>query len=143
MKWLMLIGAVMVMSLSASAQFTTFEPVIVDRNGNRVQMNSGNNSYNNYYNMNPYNYGTPQRQQQQPTQVISTRGYYIKNNQWNSVLIRVKVVGEDVYVVGIKRQATGWSNSSSKASSTQFMQQEIRDNFDYYVGDYVYGNIYF
>lgn len=143
MKRLMLIGAVMMMSLSTSAQFTTFEPVIVDRNGNRVQMNSSNNSYNNYYNTTPYNYGTPQRQQQQPAQVISTRGYYIKNNQWNSVLIRVKVVGEDVYVVGIKRQATGWSNSSSKASSTQFMQQEIRDNFDYYVGDYVYGNIYF
>lgn len=138
----MLIGVTMMMSLSASAQFTTFEPVIVDRNGNRVQMNSGTNSYNNNYNTNPYNYSTPKRQQQ-PAQVISTRGYYIKNNQWNSVLIRVKVVGEDVYVVGIKRQTTGWANSSSKAYSTQFMQQEIRDNFDYYIGDYIYGNIYF
>lgn len=139
----MLIGAVMMMSLSASAQFTTFEPVIVDRNGNRVQMNSGNNNYNNYYNTNPYNYSTPQRQQQQPSQLLSTRGYYINDNQWNSVLLRVKVVGEDVYVVGIKRQATGWSNSSSKAFSTQFMQQEIKDNFDYYVRDYIFGNIYF
>ena len=109
MKKLMLIISVMLISISASAQFTTYEPVIVDRSGNRVDLNSGSNSYgfNNQYN--PYNYSSPQRPQQvqpqaQPqveSQVISTRGYYIKNNQWNSVLIRVKVVGENVYVVGV------------------------------------------
>lgn len=135
----------MMMSLTASAQFTTYKPVIVDRNGNWVNYNDGNNNsnYSNPYNNNTYQYRTPQRSQQQQSQTISTRGYYIYNNQWKSVLIKVQIIDDKVYVVGIKRQSTGWANEKKQAYSTQLMQQEIKDNFDYYIGDYVYGKIYF
>lgn len=135
----------MMISLTASAQFTTYEPVIVDRNGNWVNYNNHNNNsnYSNPYNDNSYQYRTPQRSQQQQSQTISTRGYYINNNQWKSVLLKVQIVDEKVYVVGIKRQATGWSNDRVRAYSTELMQKEIKDNFDYYIGDYVYGKIYF
>lgn len=129
----------MLVSTTASAQFVVFESATVGSNSRKIQQQSSNDSYNGYYNQNQY-YQSPQRPQ---TQVLSTRGYYIKDNQWNSVLLRVKIIGDDIYVIGINRQSTGWSNCSSKASSTQFMQQNIKDNFDYYIGDYVYGKIYF
>lgn len=136
----------MMMSMVASAQFGVYQPVIVDRNGNWVNRGTNSNSYNNnnYQNYNPYNYSTPQRpQQQKKSQIVSTRGYYINNNQWNSVLLKVQVIDEKIYVVGIKRSSTGWSNESIRAYSTELMQKEIKDNFDYYIGDYVYGRIYF
>lgn len=145
MKKAMFVLMAMMMSLTASAQFTTYKPVIVDRNGNWVNYNDGNNNsnYSNPYNNNTYQYRTPQRSQQQQSQTISTRGYYIYNNQWKSVLIKVQIIDDKVYVVGIKRQSTGWANEKKQAYSTQLMQQEIKDNFDYYIGDYVYGKIYF
>ena len=105
-----------------------------------------NNSYNNYYNYNNnYDnlYNFQQRQQDRSSQILSIRGYYIKNNQWNPILLKVKIIGEDIWVTGIKRGSVGWTNSNNKAYSTQFMQQEIKDNFDYYIGDYEYGKIYF
>lgn len=105
-----------------------------------------NNSYNNYYNYNNnYDnlYNIQPRQQEHSSQTLSTRGYYIKNNQWNPILLKVQIVGEDIRVIGIKRQTVGWTKSDYKAYSTQLMQQEIKDNFDYYIGDYEYGKIYF
>ncbi len=107
---------------------------------------SSNNNYNNYYNYNNnYDnlYNIQPRQQEHSSQTLSTRGYYIKNNQWVPVLLKVKVTEDNVYVVGIKRSTTGWSNESIRAYSTELMQKEIKDNFDYYIGDYVYGKIYF
>ena len=130
----------LLMCLSASAQF------VVYRSLEPVNSNNGSNSYNNS-NSNSYeqfNYTPPQRTQpQSQSQVISIRGYYVKDNQWNTVLLRVSVINDNVYVVGIKRNSTGWSNSKIKAYSTELMQQEIKDAFDYYIGDYVYGKIYF
>ena len=144
MKKNLLIILTSIISLSASAQFTTFEPVIVDRYGNRVEMNSSrsnSNSSSNYYNYNPYNY--QQRQQVHSSQTLSTRGYYIKNNQWHPVLLKVKVIGEEIWVTGIKRQTIGWSNCDKRVNSTRYLQEEISNSFDYYVGDYEFGNIYF
>ena len=143
MKKFMFIATALLMSLSASAQFTVFEPVIVDRNGNWVNRESNSSrDYNNSYDFNMPQPSQPSQQQQQ-SQVFSTRGYYINNNQWVSVLLKVKVIEDNVYVVGIKRSTTGWSNESIRAYSTELMQKEIKDNFDYYIGDYVYGKIYF
>ena len=88
------------MSIISYAQFTTYEPVIVDRSGNWVNRNESlnSNNYNNYNNENNYNYSIPQRsEQQQQSQILSTRGYYFNNNQWNPVLLRVKVIGENAH----------------------------------------------
>ena len=129
------------MTISSYAQFITYEPVIVDHNGNRVDINSSTSNNYNYYNPNIND--TPQGFQQAPSQVSSIRGYYIKNNQWNSVLIRVKIVGENISVVGVKR-SIGWDNRNFyiyKVSPT--MSQEIKDNFEYYINAYDFGNIYF
>lgn len=142
MKKLVFILLTLLMCLSASAQFVVYrslEPV----NSNNGANSYNNSNYNNYY---QFNYTPPQRSQSQPqpqSSVISIRGYYVKDNQWNTVLLRVSVINDDVYVVGIKRNSTGWSNSKIKAYSTELMQQEIKDAFDYYIGDYVYGKIYF
>lgn len=137
--------ALMLITGKSSAQFTVYKPVIVDRNGNWVNRNNETNSPGLApFDINPYNFGsTPQQPQVQESQVISTRGYYINNNQWNSVLIKVQIIGDNVYVVGIKRQSVGWTNEKTRAYSTELMQKEIKDNFDYYIGDYSYGKIYF
>ena len=146
MKKLLLFLSVMLISLSASAQFTVYKPVIVDKNGNWVNRNDNNSNNYNPNNDNIYNFSTPQRsqqQQQQQSPAISIRGYYNSNDQWKSVLIKVQIIDKKVYVVGIKRQTTGWSNEKTRAYSTELMEKEIKDNFDYYIGDYVYGKIYF
>lgn len=163
MKQLLSFFAVLFVSVAVYAQspFMVYKPFMSDRNGNRTDMSNGSksnnynnyynykspqrsNSYgNNYYNYNPYYNSSSQQSQQKMSQLISTRGYYIKNNQWWSVPLRVKIIDERVYVIGIKRQSTGWANETIKASSTDFMQKEIRDNFDYYIRDYGYGVIYF
>lgn len=137
MKKSLFIIFAMFFSITASAQFVIFESV--EGYGNRSQQQYNNSGYNSYNNQNQYYQAPPKPQ----SQIISTRGYYIKDNQWNSVLLKVKVVGNDVYVVGIKRQTTGWTESNLKAHSTLLRQQEIKDNFDYFVGDYVYGDIFF
>lgn len=136
MKKSLFIIFAMFFSITASAQFVIYESA--EGYGSRSQQQYNNSGYNNY-NLDQYYQAPPKPQ----SQIISTRGYYIKNNQWNSVLLKVKVVGNDVYVVGIKRQSTGWSNSNTKASTTDIMQREIKDNFDYYIRDYGYGIIYF
>ena len=140
MKKLLSLLAVMLIAITADAQapFTYYRP---------VQPSTGGDSYSqpsyNYGNSNSYYYSAPQSSQQEGSQVLSTRGYYFKDNQWNTVLLRVKVVGNNVYVVGIKRSSTGWSQQSTKASTTDYLQKEIKEVFDYYIGDYVYGRIYF
>lgn len=141
MKKLLSCLLVMLVSISASAQvqFYQYKPYQPSRSGNSY----GNNYGNNYGSDNLFNYSTPQRPQQQYSQIISTRGYYIKGNQWHSVLLRVKVIDEQVYVVGIKRSTTGWSNEPTRAYSTELMQKDIKENFDYYINDYINGRIYF
>ena len=127
----------------AQAPFTHYRPA-PDVQYSPQPSNDYNNLFNYNYNTTPNYYNsTPQPQQQEPSQILSTRGYYIKNGQWNSVLLKVKVVGERVYVVGIKRENTGWNDCNYQAYTTNLMQQEIKQNFDYYIGDYNYGKIYF
>lgn len=148
MKKLLSLLAVMLIAITADAQapFTYYRPVQPSTGGDgysQPSYNYGNSYSNGYGNSNSYYYSAPQSSQQEGSQVLSTRGYYIKDNQWNTVLLRVKIVDEKVYVVGIKRSTTGWSEQSSRASSTNLLQKEIRDVFDYYVNDYIYGRIYF
>ena len=140
MKKFLLTAVFAVLALTVSAQysapFTTYTPVYVDGYGNSSQQYS-----NPFANSEPI-FTPPSQPQQQQSQILSTRGYYFKNNQWNSVLVKVQVIGDYVYVVGVKKQ-TGWSSDKLKASSTQLMPQNIRESFDYYVSDYSYGRIYF
>lgn len=158
MKKLLSLLAVMLIAISADAQapFTYYRPLQPSTGGgsnSQPSYNYGNGYGNSYGNSYGNNYGNsygnsyynsaPRSTQQEEAQVLSTRGYYVKDNQWNTVLLRVKVVGNNVYVVGIKRSSTGWSQQSTKASTTDHLQKEIKEVFDYYIGDYVYGRIYF
>lgn len=141
MKKFILTTLVMLTSITAFAQFTVYEPVIVERNRNSGNTNSGYYNNRSYGNNNYYNYSTPQRAQ--PSQTTTVRGYYIKNNQWNSVLMRVKIDGDDVYVNGIRR-SMGWDNTKYPIYSVQpTMPQQIKENFEYYINAYDYGRIYF
>ena len=145
MKKIIFIALTMMVSLAASAQysapFVIYTPITGGSNGS----NSNNLNSNNYGGYNPFGYDSysmPGRShQQQESQVLSTRGYYKKNGQLCSVLIRVQVRGNDVYVVGIKKSSVGWTNTQIKAETLLF--DELKDHFDYYVHDYSYGRIYF
>ena len=141
MKKFILTALVMLVSITAFAQFTVYEPVIVERNRNSGNTNSGYYNNRSYGNNNYYNYSTPQ--QTQPSQTTTVRGYYIKNNQWHSVLMRVRIDGDDVYINGIKR-SMGWDNNKYPIYSVQpTMPQTIKENFEYYINAYDYGKIYF
>ena len=71
-------------TISASAQLVTYEPVIVDRNGNRI--NADGSPYSKDY----YQQNTPQTA---PEEVITTRGYYYSSRyqEWSSLLIKVEL----------------------------------------------------
>ncbi len=142
MKKLLSILAVMSITITAYAQapFTIYKPLLPSTGGSYSQPSY--NFGNSYDEGNYYHYNAPRSNRQENSQVISTRGYYVKDSQWYSVLLKVKVIGEDVYVVGIKR-ATGWSRQSTKAYPTDYLQEKIKEVFDYYIGDYIYGRIYF
>lgn len=144
MKKLFSILAVMFIVISADAQapFTYYRPLQPSTGGGSYSQPSYNYG-NRYGNSNSYYNSTPRYSQREAPQVLSTRGYYYKDNQWHAVLLRVKIVDELVYVFGIKRSTTGWSEQSSRAYSTNLLPKEIRDVFDYYVNDYIYGRIYF
>jgi hypothetical protein len=142
MKKFILTALVMLVSITSFAQFTVYEPATVDRSRNSGNSYSGyyynNRNYNNY---NSYNYSVPQ--QPQSSQTSTVRGYYIRNNQWQSVLLRVRIDGDDVYINGIKR-SMGWDNNKYPIYSVQpTMPQTIKENFEYYINAYDYGKIYF
>ena len=129
----------MFVSITSFAQFTIYEPATVDRNSGNP--NSGYYNNRNYNNYNSYNYSIPQ--QPQSSQTSTVRGYYIRNNQWQSVLMRVRIDGDNVYINGIKR-SMGWDNTKYPIYSVQpTMPQQIKDNFEYYIDAYGYGRIYF
>ena len=137
MKKLLFICSMMVVSLTASAQFTEFRSIYSTPQPS--------------YTPSP-GYGIPfatyeslqSRQQARPRmQEVTLRGYYKKGNDWYSTPIRVGVIGDEVRLLSAKTQY-GWSNCGSKASSVgAWDSEEIRDNFNYKAYTTIYGTIYF
>lgn len=142
MKRLLFICGMAVVSLTASAQFTVYQPVEVPSTSYTPSSDYGTpfTIYEPVYS-NPYQ----QRQQQArpKMQEVTLRGYYKKGNDWYSTPIRVGVIGEEIRLLSTKTQY-GWSNCGNKASEVgAFDPEVIRDNFNYKVFTTIYGTIYF
>lgn len=142
MKKLLLVYCMIVVSLTASAQFTVYQPVEVPRT-----TYTPSPGYGTPFTIYEPVYSTPYQQRQQQTkpkmQEVTLRGYYKKGNDWYSTPIRAGVIGEEVRLLSIKTQY-GWSNCGNKASEVgAFDSEEIRDNFNYKVFTSICGTVYF
>ena len=141
MKKLLFICSMIAVSLTASAQFTVYQPVEVPRTTYTTSL-----GYGTPFTIYEPVYGNPYHQQQQarPRMLeVTLRGYYKKGNDWYHMPIRVGVIGEEVRLLSIKTQH-GWSNCGYKASEVgAWDSEEIRDNFNYKAYTTLYGTVYF
>ena len=144
MKKLLIICSMIVVSLTASAQFTVYQPVEVPSRYYTPSMGYGT-PFTIYVPI----YTNPYRGQHEPQQVkpqiqqVTLKGYYKKGNRWYYTPIRVGVIDEKVRLLSVKVQNT-WSNCGNKASEVgAFDSEEIKDNFNYKVYTTIYGTIYF
>lgn len=136
MRRCLIIIAVLFSTISASAQLVTYEPVIVDRNGNRI--NADGSPYSKDY----YQQNTPQTA---PEEVITTRGYYYSSRyqEWSSLLIKVELGARRVKLVGIKER-NGWRRYQSHAREISLYDSDfVKQNFTYRADTIEYGTIYF
>ena len=157
MKKLLFICSMIVVSLTASAQFAVFRSI----HGTPQQSYTPSPGYgspfmiyqpsqSSYY-QNPYReeyqVGQAQSYQQQPVrpkmQQVTLKGYYKKGNNWYCTPIRVGVIEDEVCILSVKTQH-GWMNCGNAASSVgAYDTEEIRDNFNYKAYTYNYGTVYF
>jgi len=140
MKKILLFVTILMTSCPIFAQsippLVRYEPVIVDRNGNRV------NTDGSPYDENYYRQNTPQVT---PAEVITTRGYYFDNDvmNWSSILIKVEVGERRVKLVGYKGRGN-WQKCNAHAREVSFSDDEfIQQNFSYYANLSRFGTIYF
>lgn len=138
MKKFIVIATVLLVSLSASAQFTVYEPVIVPESSTK------SSTYNPYNSVpsNPYGGYYGNTQTSKPKQYTLT-GYYKQTDGWYKTQIKVSVSDEGISLVGIK-YGNYWAGCNSKVSEVgAFDSQEVQDNFNY-KGYFTYlGTIYF
>ena len=141
MKKLLFFCSMIVVSLTASAQFTVYQPVEVPRTAYTPSP-----GYGMPFTIYEPAYSDPYQQQQQARprmQEVTLKGYYKKGNDWYYTPIRVGVIGDEVRLLSAKTQY-GWSNCGSKASDVgAWDSEEIRDNFNYKAYTTIYGTIYF
>ena len=142
MKKLLFICGMAVVSLTASAQFTVYQPVEVPRTSYTPSPGYGT-PFTIYEPVYGNTYQQRQQQARPKMQEVTLRGYYKKGNDWYSIPIRVGVIGEEIRLLSTKTQY-GWSNCGNKASDVgAFDPEVIRDNFNYKVFTTIYGTIYF
>ena len=113
-----------------------YEPVIVNRNGDRVNIDGSP------YDENFYRQDTPQVTQ---AEVTTTRGYYydIVAEDWSSILIKVEVGERRVKIVGYKGRGK-WEKCNAHARKVSIYDDDfIQQNFSYYANLSRYGTIYF
>lgn len=115
---------------NAQIQFVPYTPVIVDRNGNRVQ----------------------QQQQQQPRDNFQTVSAYYINRQGRFEKIRIKINvvqnaygSPSVYVRGYHDKTYDrWHDMNTRASEVDVLDDDvIKENFDYKFYNQSYGYVYF
>ena len=141
MKKIIFTSMMLLGTMSASAQFTVYQPVEVPSTTYTPSPGYGTpfTIYEPVY-ANPYQ----QQQQARPKmQEVTLRGYYKRNGDWYSMPIRVGIIGEEVRLLSVKTQQ-GWSNCGSTASEVGgFDAEEIRANFNYKAFSSLYGTVYF
>ena len=147
MKKLLFICVMIVVSLTASAQFVVYQPAEAPSSSYTPSPGYGapftifepvemapRRSYSGHY---------QQRPSQSRMQQVTLRGYYKKGNDWYSMPIRVGVIGEEVRLLSTKTP-NGWSNCGNKASEVgAWDSEEIRDNFNYKAYSTLHGTVYF
>ena len=158
MKKVLFVCSMLVATLTASAQFTTFRSIYSTPQQSytpspgygvpfTIYQPSRSSSYRDPY-LDGYRVGSSQSYQQQlarpKMQEVTLRGYYKKGNDWYCTPIRVGVIGdEEIRVLSVKTQH-GWMNCGNAASSVgAFDSEVIRDNFNYKAYTTLYGTIYF
>lgn len=142
MKKLLFICSMVVVSLTASAQFTVYQNVEVPQRSYTPSLGYGipftvyEPVYGNSYQQ--------RRQQARPKmQEVTLRGYYKKGDDWYYVPIRVGIIGEEVKLLSTKTK-NGWMNCGNKVCEVgAWDSEEIRDNFNYKANSTLYGTIYF
>ena len=140
MKKIMFLIVVVMMSLTASAQFTVYKNV-------DVPSRSSSQSNYNPYRTNPYNgslYGNGQyNTNQNKAKQYTITGYYKKSDGWYKTPIRVSVSDEEIKLVGVK-YGKNWAGCNSSVSEVgRFDTEEVQENFNY-KGYFTYlGTIYF
>ena len=141
MKKVLFVCSMLVATLTASAQFTTFRSIY----STPQQSYTPSPGYGTPFTIYEPVYGNPYQQQQArpKMQEVTLRGYYKKGNDWYYMPIRVGVIGEEVRLLSIKTQH-GWSNCGNKASEVgAWDSEEIRDNFNYKAYSTLCGTVYF
>ena len=141
MKKIIFTSMMLLGTMSASAQFTVYQPVEVP-----ITTYTPSPGYGTPFTIYEPVYANPYQQQQQARpkmQEVTLRGYYKRNGDWYSMPIRVGIIGEEVRLLSVKTQQ-GWSNCGSTASEVGgFDAEEIRDNFNYKAFSSLYGTVYF
>lgn len=140
MKKLFFICSMLVVTLTASAQFTVYQPLEVPSRTYTPSMGYGT-PFTIYQ---PYRNPHQQYQQPQPKMhEVTMRGYYKNGSDWYYTPIRVGIVGDEVILLSTKTQY-GWRNCGNKASEVgTWDAEEIRDNFNYKAYSNIYGSVYF
>lgn len=139
MKKSLFIFVTLLMSLTASAQFTVYQNVDVP---SRSSTQSNNFNPFSVFESNPYNNqyrSTPRPQSKQYT----LTGYYKKTDGWYHTQIKISITGDEIKLIGVK-YGNNWAGCDSKVSEVgAFDTQEVKDNFNY-KGYFTYlGTIYF
>lgn len=127
----------MISSLSAFAQFTTYQPVIVP---STPTTSSGTfDPFTTYEPADPY---LPAKKAPQK-KVITIKGYYQKSDKWYVVPIRVAVSDDDIRLASVKGQHIWISCNSAVYEVGAFDPEIIRDNFNFKAFATTFGTIYF
>lgn len=136
----------MLVSVTATAQFTVYEPVIVPERSTGSSYGY-NNPYSGYGN--PYSdYGNPYNNSYRPApkpkaKTYTLTGYYRNNTGWYQTQIRVSVKGEEIKLVGVK-YGNNWTGCNSNVSEVGgFDTKEVQDHFNYKGYFYLLGMVYF
>mgnify|MGYP006916142750 CR=1 FL=1 len=140
MKKMLLAAVAALCSLSASAQFMTYEPLY--GGGSSQSYSSGNQRPFLIYE--PMIYDAPRRAQPRvQTKTYAVTGYYQDRNQWKTIPCKLEVAGDEVKSVSYKTQHGFFPATGKFCEVGGFDPDVVRDNFNYKVWTTTYGTIYF
>ena len=139
MKKLLFICSMIVVSLTASAQFTIYRSIETPQSSYTPSLGYGD-PFTIYE---PVYGSTYQRPAKPKIQEVTLKGYYKKSDGWYYAPIRVGIIGEEIRLLSIKMQ-NRWNNCGTKANEVGvYDAEEIHDNFNYKVFTSLCGMVYF
>ena len=127
----------MICSLSAFAQFTVYEPVIVPSTPS-----TSRSTYSPFTNYEPVYPNMPRRQAPKE-KVLTMKGYYQKSNEWYVAPIKVVVSEDNVKLASIKVQNRWDTCNAAVYEVSAFDTETVRDNFNFKAFTTIVGYIYF